>query len=109
MAKFAGMIGFGSNVEDPEGSGIWVDRIVERPYRGDVIRNIRKVDDTTQLNTRTSVNNSISIVADAFANNHFHSIRYVRWAGALWTVGTVEVRSPRLVLSIGEVYNGPTS
>ena len=109
MARFYGEIGYGESVEDPIDSGIWVDRIVEYPYFGDVVRNIRRLEDGQGLNNDLSVGNSISIVADERANAHFHSIRYIRWAGALWTVTSVEVRAPRLILSLGEVYNGPTA
>ena len=84
------------------------DEIVERLYFGDVIRNARNLREGENLNPDLSVQNSISIVADAYANDHFFAIRYVEWAGALWTVSSVEVQSPRLLLRLGEVYNGPT-
>lgn len=107
MARYFGRIGYGETVEtDP---GVWVDGIVERSYFGDVIRNIRKLDEGEHLNKDLSVSNSISIVADAYANDHFFAIRYVEWAGTLWTVNTVEVQAPRLILRLGEVYNGPTA
>lgn len=108
MARFYGEIGYGTSVEDPTASGVWVDEITEFAYFGDVIRNTRKLEPADQLNDNVSVGNSISILADQYAVEHFHDIRYVRWEGALWTVTTVEVRSPRLILSLGEVYNGPT-
>ena len=109
MARFFGRIGYGESVEDDAGSGVWVDEITERSYYGDVIRNIRSLREGENLNSDLSVQNSISIVADAYANDHFFAIRYVEWAGALWTVSSVEVQSPRLLLSLGEVYNGPTA
>jgi hypothetical protein len=59
------------------------------------------------LNNNLSVGNSISVVADQYAFENFFLIRYIRWAGIPWTVSTVEVRSPRLILSLGNVYNGP--
>jgi hypothetical protein len=65
--------------------------------------------DGTKVNDDLSVNNSISIVADEYANEHFFAIRYVAWAGTLWTVTNVEVQSPRLLLTLGGVYNGPTA
>jgi hypothetical protein len=108
MARFHGEIGYGNAVEEPPGSGVWEDGVIEFPYFGDVIRNTRKLDSGEGLNDDLSVNNSISIVADQYAIEHFFDIRYVRWEGVLWTVSTVEVRSPRLVLSLGRVYNGPT-
>lgn len=109
MAKFYGKIGFGHSLETPAGSGVWVDDIVEYPYYGDVVKNARKLDTTEHLNSDISVSNSISIVADAYAREHFFAIRYIEWAGALWTVSDVEVQSPRLLLRLGGVYNGPTA
>lgn len=106
MAKFYGRVGYGETVETEP--GVWVDTIVEHSYYGDVIRNTRQLQPGENLNQDLSVQNSISLLADAYANDHFFAIRYVEWAGALWTVSTVEVQSPRLLLRLGEVYNGPT-
>jgi hypothetical protein len=105
MAKFYGKIGYGETVETER--GVWKDHIVELPYYGDVVRNTRLLQQGENLNNDLSVGNSISIVADAYANEHFFAIRYVEWAGALWTVTDVEVQSPRLLLRLGGVYNGP--
>lgn len=107
MAKFYGQIGYGETLETAP--GVWEDTIVEYPYYGDVIRNTRKLSEGESLNNDLSVGNSISIVADAYANEHFFAIRYIQWAGALWTVSDVEVQSPRLLLRLGGVYNGPTA
>jgi hypothetical protein len=107
MARFFGRIGYGETVETAP--GVWEDVIVERSYYGDVIRNARNLREGENLNFDLSVQNSIRIVADAYANEHFFNIRYVEWAGALWTVSSVEVQSPRLLLRLGEVYNGPTA
>jgi hypothetical protein len=105
MARFYGRIGYGEPVETAP--GVWADQIVEHYYYGDVIRNARNLREGENLNFDLSVQNSISIVADAYANDHFFAIRYVEWAGVLWTVSAVEVQSPRLILRLGEVYNGP--
>ena len=107
MTRFSGVVGYGSTIEEPSGSGIWVDDIVEYSYFGDVVRDTRKLEPGEHLNSEISVQNSISIVADAYANQHFFNIRYVELYGKKWTVTSVEVRSPRLILSIGEPYNGP--
>jgi hypothetical protein len=108
MARFYGEVGYGESVEEPSGSGVWVDQITEFPYQGDVIRNTRTLVSGEKINEDISVANSISIVADQYAIDHFFNIKYVRWAGVLWTVTTVEVRAPRLILNLGSVYNGPT-
>jgi len=106
MTRFFGRIGYGNSVETTP--GVFVDEIVEYSYYGDVIRNARNLTPGENLNPDLSVQNSISIVADAYANEHFYDIRYVEWAGVLWTVQSVDVQSPRLLLRLGEVYNGPT-
>jgi hypothetical protein len=106
MARFFGRVGYGESVETAP--GVWVDQIVEYSYYGDVIRNTRELREAEHVNKDLSVQNSISIVADEYANEHFFAIRYVEWAGTLWTVSSVEVQSPRLLLRLGEVYNGPT-
>jgi hypothetical protein len=106
MARFFGRVGYGETVESAP--GVWVDEIVEYSYYGDVIRDSRELRQGENLNMDLSVQNSISIVADEYANEHFFAIRYVEWAGSLWTISSVEVQRPRLLLRLGEVYNGPT-
>lgn len=108
MAKFCGEIGYGETVENPSGSGVWEDVITERKAYGDVVRNTRRLQDGDYLNNDLTVSNSISVVADAYANEHVFAIRYVKWQGTLWKVPTVEVERPRLILGLGGVYNGPT-
>ncbi len=107
MAKFYGEIGYGETVETAP--GVWEDQITEKSYYGDVIRNSRQLKEGEGVNPDLSVGNSISIVADAYANEHFFAIRYIRWAGTLWIVSNVDVQSPRLILRLGGVYNGPTA
>jgi hypothetical protein len=106
MAKFYGKIGYGESVETAP--GVWEDVITERLYFGDVLRNARQLQNGENLNSDITVSNSVSIVADAYANEHFFAIRYIEWAGTLWTITDVEVKSPRLILRMGGVYNGHT-
>ena len=106
MARFAGIVGYGETVEKAE--GVWEDVIFEKRYFGDVLRPSRKLTNGENLNNDLTVGNTISVVADAYANEHFFAIRYVKWAGVLWTVTKVDVQAPRLLLALGGVYNGIT-
>lgn len=106
MTRFFGEVGFASSLETSP--GVYEDVITEKPYYGDVIRNTRQLVETDKVNFDLTVNNSISIVADDFAKSNIFAIRYVRWMGALWVVSDVDVQSPRLILRLGGVYNGPT-
>lgn len=106
MAKFFGTIGYGISTETAP--GVWEDIVTEKQYYGDVVRNSRGVREGEKVNLDLTVGNSISIVADAYATEHFFAMRYIRWSGALWTVEDIVVERPRLLLRLGGVYNGPT-
>lgn len=107
MAKFYGKIGFIETVESPADSGIYVELATERNYFGDVLRNSRRWQTTSdQLNDNLTIDNEISIVADPYALQNFHSMRYVEWMGTLWKISNVTVEYPRMTLSIGGEYNG---
>lgn len=107
MARFAGNIGYAVSLN--EGDGVWEDHISEFPYFGDVIKDNRKLSADEDLGGDISVRNSISVVADDYALSNFSKIRYLEWSGVNWTVTQVTVEHPRLILRIGEVYNGPTA
>lgn len=108
MAKFYGPIGYG--VTSETAPGVWTDTIIERNYRGDVLQNYRKVSQGESINDNIDVSNRLSIISDPFAMQHFHAIKYVKWMGAAWKVTTVDAsQRPRLILTIGGVYNGETA
>ena len=103
MAKFCGVIGYAVTKETEP--GIWGEQIVEVEYFGDVIRNTRRINAPGKVNDDISISNQISIIADPFANNNFHAMKYVVFMGAKWKVSEVTVEYPRLILSIGGLYN----
>lgn len=105
MAKFYGAVGYLNNVETSP--GIWDETISRRNYSGDVIKNSKRWQNTEHLNDNIIVNNIISIIADPYAYDHFFTIKFVEWMGTSWEVTNVEVQSPRLLLTLGGVYNGP--
>lgn len=104
MAKWFGKIGFAETKETTP--GVWEEQITEREYFGDLTRNTRRLQSSENLNDNITVANEISIVADPFANQNFHAMRYVEFMGTKWKVSTIEVQYPRLLLSLGDIYNG---
>jgi hypothetical protein len=104
MAKFHGKIGYAQTVETAP--GVHQEEIVERTYYGDITRTSRSLREGEVVNPILSLGNSISIVADSFARDNFANMRYVEWAGTRWGIVDVEVQHPRLLLRLGEVYNG---
>lgn len=103
MAKFYGSIGYA--VTEETTPGVWEEKITERMYYGDLIRNTKKLQPTDQLNDNINIANEISILADPFAYDNFHSMKYVEFMGAKWKIISVEVQYPRLILTVGGVYN----
>ena len=104
MAKFYGSIGFAETVETKP--GVYSENIIERKYSGDLIRNTRRLQSADQLNDNINIAKEISIVADPYANDHFYAMRYIEFQGNRWKVSNVEVKFPRLVLTVGGLYNG---
>lgn len=103
MAKFYGNIGFAEPVEKEP--GVWVQKITSRPYYGDLDRNFRKLENSGGVNDNINISNEISIVSDPYANQNFHFIKYVEFMGTKWKVSNVEVQYPRLILTVGGLYN----
>lgn len=61
------------------------------------------------LNDNIQLKNDVSVIADAYALQNFTNIEYITIMGVKWKVRAVEVQHPRLNISIGGVYNRPTS
>ena len=104
MAKFYGVIGYAETSETSP--GVWTEGVTERNYSGDVIKNSSRWQRGESLNDDLVVNHQISILADPFAYENFYAMRYIRWMGACWKITNVDVQRPRLILTIGGVYNG---
>jgi len=107
MAKFYGPIGYAESREGTgENEGIWTDVIVEHPYFGDEVHNTRRLETGVSTNDNLKVNTQLSIVADAYAWEHFYAMKYVEWEGVRWKISNVDVQRPRLILTLGDVWNG---
>lgn len=105
MAKFYGVVGYTETIETRP--GVWEPKVTERSYYGDVLKNTRRLQSGESVNDNIVVANNISIVADAYALQHFYSISYIEWMGAKWKVSEVDaLNMPRLILTLGGLYNG---
>lgn len=106
MAKFYGKIGYA--IMSETAPGVYRPTIVDREYYGDVTKDMRRLEGSNQVNDDVNISNQISIVADPFAYQNFCTMRYVEYMGAKWKVTNVDVRYPRLLLTLGGVWNGKT-
>ena len=108
MAKYYGTVGYIDTVEsDPVNHpGVYKAVETERTYYGDVLSNNRRYEKGDGLNDDLNVRNEISILADPYAFENFAKLRYLTWLGSKWKITDVKVEFPRLILTIGGVWNG---
>lgn len=102
--KYYGQIGYAVTTETAP--DVWTEEIIERPYYGDVTRNQRKLESSEYLNDNVNVDNVISVVADQYAYENFHAMRYVTFMGTKWKIRTIEVVPPRMTFTVGGIYHG---
>lgn len=104
MGRFYGHIGF--LITEEGAPGVWEEKIVERPYYGDVLRHKFNWNPSEHLNDNITLNNDFSILADKFAYSQIGAMKYVRWNDVCWGISSAEVEYPRIRITIGGVYNG---
>lgn len=102
--KYYGIIGYGMTNETRP--GICEERVTERTYFGDILRNNIRTQAASKVNDDITISNEFSIVADPFAFENYSFIRYVTYRGVKWKVVSVELQYPRLIIGVGGVYNG---
>lgn len=102
--KWFGKIGF--EISKEQSPGVYVPDIEEKDYYGDLIKNVKRTNEGDKVNDDISLSNQLSIIFDPYIQNHFSTIKYVAMFGTKWKVTSVEVQFPRLLLSLGGVYNG---
>lgn len=102
MARYYGNIGFATQVETSP--GIWEDVIEDRPYKGDVIRNGRRYDNSENINDDLVITNQFSIVSDAFLYSHIPALRYIEYLGSKFKIVSVDIERPRVIINVGGVY-----
>lgn len=107
--KFSGKIGYCFSVEGSgDREGIWEDVVKERPAFGDVLQFNPRWDTGKDVLDDQRLLNKISVLIDAFSAEHVQDLKYVVWLGGRWKVTAIEVVHPRLILTLGGVYHGPT-
>lgn len=104
MAKYYGKIGYAITQETRP--GVWEEVVIEKRFMGEQLNTRSKWQTNSHLNDNIDITNQLSIVADPFAYQNFYNIRYVEYSGCKWKVTATELQRPRIILTIGGVYNG---
>lgn len=105
MGKWHGKIGY---VETKETApGVWRPTVTERTYYGDVItHSYRWSPSSDSTNDDLQINTQISILADSFTRENWKSMKYIEFMGTVLKITNVTPQYPRLVLTLGGIYDG---
>lgn len=106
MNRFSGKVGYMIQKEDPNQLGCWYTEIVAKQHSGNILSNQQRNSDAGKVNDDVVITNKFSIIANPFASKNYHNAKYVEYRGTKWEVSTVEYAYPRIILSVGGVYNG---
>ena len=104
MSKWYGTVGY-ITTEETE-PGVWKEVVTETKLYGEVLDYMSRWGSSNQVNDNLDITARISVVADPYAYEHFSKLKFVEFMDAMWEVKSASLQRPRLILSLGGVYNG---
>lgn len=105
MARFYGRVGYVKSEE--KAPSVWDDIVTEKTYFGNYVRDSRHWSSSGVVNDDLTFNHTISIIADDYATKNLGFIKYVVVSGCRVAVTGIELQRPRIILTLGGLYNGP--
>ena len=106
MTRFFEKIGFAQFKETAP--GVQSEIIEEKNYSGEVLQVIGKWREGENSNSNLTTQNRFSFISDPYAEENYARMRYFTWMGEKWKIVSAEVKRPRIIIAIGEVYNEQT-
>lgn len=108
--KYKGLVGFVSQGETVP--GVWSPIENPKMMKGDVISlsssngNGSRIADTGKVNDDVSLNHRVSLMGDTYAFDNYLKMKWIQIGNTKFEINSVEIRRPRLIVSIGGVWNG---
>ena len=104
MAKYAGLVGYVTQEESVP--GVWSP--VENPklMRGDIIRQASSSQNDNKVNSDIALSHRVSLLGDAYAFGNYYNIKWIDIDGRKWEVTSVEIQRPRIIVTLGGLWNG---
>jgi hypothetical protein len=103
MPKCSGIIGYALAVETQP--GVWTESITEKTYYGDVVKDNRRIVDQSQINDNLNISNNISVVCNSFMFKNMAFMKFITFIGSKWEISSVDIKPPRIIITIGGIYN----
>lgn len=105
MSKFYGKIGYIKTTESKP--GIWSENEITKDSYGDIINSSNKyTTDNSSTNDNIDISMVLSIILDEYIINNLRYIKFVEYMGVKWKVTKFEIKHPRILLTLGGIYNG---
>lgn len=105
MSRWSGVIAYHEVTQ--QAPGIWSDQgqIVEKPYKGDLIRKSYRLENGSDINDGVRLNNEIKVLGDQYAFDNIENMVYITCKGSKWEISSVDAtRRPRLTITLGGIY-----
>ena len=103
MPKCSGVIGYALAGETQP--GVWTEGITEKRYIGDIIKDNRRIVDQGEINGSINISNNISIISNRFMLDNMAYMRYLTFNNSKWKISSVEIKPPRIIITLGGLYN----
>ena len=103
--RYSGKLGIAEQTE--VSPGIWEETITEHDVLGDLKQRTEVLDQGDSILPRYRTTTSISVFSRGVGPIDNSMIRYVTYTGKRWAITSLVEFPPRLVIYIGEEYNGP--
>lgn len=74
--------------------------------KGDIIKQSSTVQNGDKVNSDVTLNHRVSLLGDAYAFDKYFNLKWIEVDGRKWEISSVEVQRPRLIVSLGGLWNG---
>ena len=103
MPKCSGLIGYALAVETRP--GVWSEGMTDKPYIGEIVKDNRRIVDQGEVNGSINISNNISIISNRFMLENMAYMRYLTFNNSKWKISSVEIKPPRIIITLGGIYN----
>lgn len=103
MARYSGLVGYVTQEETVP--GVWSPVENPRTMKGEIIRQSSTNPDHGKINSDISLNHRVSLWGDAYAFDSYYAIKWIQIDGRKWEVTSVEIKRPRIIVTVGGLWN----